>query len=224
VERVYRRDGAGDVAKLGAARRDRSGDHLEGALIGPLAHLAGVFLAEAVEPDRVLGQGEADRRAQDIGPLGVAERLEFAPALAVEELDLLGRLAPALCRPQDVGAQPDRFAGLDIGSHLERKIVTAQLRERARLKQQALVAQLVREIGRACRPQGGERPLGLAVHQVDDREPRRHLRARGALQPVVDLMLQQLGRLVEPRSTATSRSASRRIISSPRRPIGVSSR
>ena len=125
VERVDRRDGAGDVAELGATRRHRGGDHLEGAPIGPFAHLAGIFFAEAFEPDRVLGQREADRRAQDVGALGIAERLELAPALAVQELDLLSRLAPALCRPQDVGAQPDRFAGLDIGNHLERQVVAA---------------------------------------------------------------------------------------------------
>ena len=43
----------------------------------------------------------------------------------------------------------------------------------------------------------GERAVRLAVHQIDDREPGRDLRARGALQAVVDLVLQQFGRLVE---------------------------
>ena len=58
-------------------------------------------------------------------------------------------------------------------------------------------AHLVGEIGGAGRPQRGLRLVRLAVHQIDHRKPRGDLRARGALQPVVDLVLQQLGRLVE---------------------------
>ena len=71
------------------------------------------------------------------------------------------------------------------------------LRQRARLEQQALIAQLVRQLRRCGSPASAERPVGLAVHQVDDGEPGRDLRARGALQPMVDLVLQQLGGLVE---------------------------
>ncbi len=61
------------------------------------------------------------------------------------------------------------------------------------------------------------------VHQIDHGEPRRHLRARRALQAVVDLVLQQLGALVEQidRDQPLGELAD---LSSPRRPIGVSSR
>ena len=69
--------------------------------------------------------------------------------------------------------------------------------QRARLDQQALVAHLVGEIGGARGAQRRLRPVRLVVEQIDHREPGRDLRARGALQAVVDLVLQQLGRLVE---------------------------
>ena len=53
------------------------------------------------------------------------------------------------------------------------------------------------KIGDARRSQRRQRPVGLAVHQIDHGQPRRDLRARRALQAVVDLVLQQLGRLIE---------------------------
>ena len=73
----------------------------------------------------------------------------------------------------------------------------AHVGQRARFEQQALVAHFVGEVGGAGRAQRRQRAIGLVVHQIDDRQPRRHLRARGALQAVVDLVLQQLGGLVE---------------------------
>ena len=42
-----------------------------------------------------------------------------------------------------------------------------------------------------------ERAVGLAPEQIDHRKPARDLRARGTLQAMIDLMLQQRGRLVE---------------------------
>ncbi len=75
--------------------------------------------------------------------------------------------------------------------------MAADVGQRARLEQQPLIAQLVREFGDARRAQRRQRPVRLAVHQIDHRKPGRDLRARGALQPMVDLVLQQLGRLVE---------------------------
>ena len=47
------------------------------------------------------------------------------------------------------------------------------------------------------RAQRRDRPVRLAVAQVDHGKARRHLRAGGALQPLVDLVLQQFGGLVE---------------------------
>ncbi len=160
-------------------------------------HLGRIFAAEPLEAELVLSQGVAHGGAQQIAALRIVERLPVAPALAVEQLDLLGRLAPALARPHDVRAQPDRHALLDIRDDLERDVVPPGIRQGARLEQQALIAQLIRELGGARRIEGGNRPVGLAIHQVDDREPRRHLGARGPLQAMVDLVLQQFGRLVE---------------------------
>ena len=53
------------------------------------------------------------------------------------------------------------------------------------------------KVGGAARAQHLDRAIRLARHQIDDREPHRDLRARRALQAIVDLMLQQLGRLIE---------------------------
>ena len=41
------------------------------------------------------------------------------------------------------------------------------------------------------------RAVRLAVHQIDHRQPRGDLRARRALEPVIDLVLQQFARLIE---------------------------
>ena len=86
---------------------------------------------------------------------------------------------------------------MDVGDDFQRQIVPAGLRQRARFQQQPLVAQFVGEPLGAGRAQRGERAVGLAVHQVDDGEARGDLRARRALQAVVDLVLQQFGRLIE---------------------------
>ena len=85
----------------------------------------------------------------------------------------------------------------DIGDHFERQVVAADVGQRARFEQQPLVAQLVVDSRRCGSRAASRAPVGLAVHQIDDRQPRRDLRARGALQPMVDLVLQQLGRLIE---------------------------
>ncbi len=75
--------------------------------------------------------------------------------------------------------------------------MAAEVGKRARFQQQALVAQIIGQLAAAGRPQGRERAIRLAVHQIDGREAGGDLRPRGALQPVVDLMLQELGRLIE---------------------------
>ena len=129
--------------------------------------------------------------------LRVAQRREIAPALAVEKFDLLGRLAPALRRPQNVGTQADRLTAADIGDQFQRQVVAADIGQRARLQQQPLVAQFIGQIRGARGLQRRQRAIGLAVHQIDDREPGRDLGARGALQAVIDLVLEQFGGLVE---------------------------
>jgi hypothetical protein len=83
------------------------------------------------------------------------------------------------------------------GDHLEREIMAADVGQRARLDHQPRHADLVGEVGGAGGAKHGLRLVRLVVHQIDHREPRRHLRARGALQAVVDLVLQKLGALVE---------------------------
>ena len=64
---------------------------------------------------------------------------------------------------------------------------------------------------------------GLRFIRSIDREPAGDLGTGGALQPVIDLMLQQFGRLVE-QIDPDQPVAEAATISSPRRPIGVSSR
>ena len=110
---------------------------------------------------------------------------------------MLGRLLPVARRPVDVGAQPQQLAALEAGDHLEREIVAADIGQRARLDHQPRHADLVGKVGGAGRAQHRLRLVRLVVHQIDHRKPRRHLRARGALQAVVDLVLQKLGGLVE---------------------------
>ncbi len=68
---------------------------------------------------------------------------------------------------------------------------------RARLQQQPLLAQFARQIGDARGAKRGDGAIGLAAGQIDHGQARRHLRARRALQPVIDLVLQQLGGLIE---------------------------
>ena len=68
---------------------------------------------------------------------------------------------------------------------------------RARFQQQPLLPQFAREIGDARRAQRRDGAVRLAVGQVDHGQARRHLRPRRTLEPLVDLVLQQLGRLVE---------------------------
>ena len=53
------------------------------------------------------------------------------------------------------------LAALEIGDHFEREIVAADVGQRARLDQQALVAHLVGEVGGAGRAQHRQRRSGL---------------------------------------------------------------
>ncbi len=84
-----------------------------------------------------------------------------------------------------------------MGDHFERKIVAAAVGQSARLQQQPLFAQFAGKLGAARFLQGGDRALRLAVHEVDGGKAGRDLGARGAVQAVVDLVLEQFGRLVE---------------------------
>ena len=75
--------------------------------------------------------------------------------------------------------------------------MAADIALRAGLKQQPLRAQFAGEIGDAGGAQRGDREIGLAVGQIDHGELRRDLRARRAFEALVDLVLQELGGLVE---------------------------
>jgi hypothetical protein len=128
LERVDGSRGVGNRGEFGAAGAERRRDHGEGVRVRRLRHLGRIFLAEAVEPEIILGQRIADLGAQDVGALDLVERLPFLPALAVQQLDLLGGFAPALRRPIDIGAQPDGLAAVDIGDDFERQIVPLHIR------------------------------------------------------------------------------------------------
>ena len=112
-------------------------------------HLRGVTLAEAREPERLVAERITDRRAQDIETFGLIERREIAPAVAIEDFDLLCGGPPAPRRPQDIRTQPDRLVGMDIGDEFQRQVMAAGLRQRAGLQQQALIAQLGGQLRRA---------------------------------------------------------------------------
>jgi hypothetical protein len=92
---------------------------------------------------------------------------------------------------------PERHAALEAGDHLEREIVAANVAQRAGIDHQPRHANFVVEVSGTGRAQHRLRLVRLVVHQIDPSKPRRHLRPRGALQAVVDLVLQQLGALVE---------------------------
>ena len=86
---------------------------------------------------------------------------------------------------------------LDIGDDVEREIVASDVALRARLQQQPLLAQFAGEVGDARGAKRGDGAVRLAVGQIDHGEPRRDLRARRALEPMVDLVLQEFGGLIE---------------------------
>jgi hypothetical protein len=79
---------------------------------------------------------------------------------------------------------------------LERDIMASELGQSARLDQQPLIMKLVGDIRGVSAAQSRERLLGFVVHQIDDRQSRRHLGARGALQATIDLIPQKIGRLI----------------------------
>ena len=222
VERIDGGYHARHVAELGTVGAKPRHHHFEGALVCA-AHLGRILLAQPPHAERVVGECETDSGAQDVGPLALVERLENLPALAMEQFDLLRRLLPALGRPIDVGAKPNRLPGFQVGDHLEREIVPADVGQGPALDQQPLAADFVRQVAAARRAQRRLRLHRLVIEQIDHRKPGRDLGARRALQPVVDLMLQQRRRRIE-QVDGHRRSARRRIISSPRRPTGVRSR
>ena len=187
--------------------------------VGRFGHFRRVFSRKRSSPG-VLAERIAELGAQNVGMLDFVERLPILPALAVQQFDLLGGFAPPPGRPSDVGTQSDRLHGLDIADHFQRQSCRP-VSDNARASSNPLAAHLVGQIGGTGGAQRRQRAIGFAVHQIDHRQPRRHLRPRGALQPVVDLVLQQIRGLIE-QVDPTSRSASRRIISSPRRDRGES--
>ena len=75
--------------------------------------------------------------------------------------------------------------------------MAADIALRARLQQQPLLAQFAGEIGDAGGAKRRDGAVGLAVGQIDHGKAGGDLRARRAFQPLVDLVLQQFGRLVE---------------------------
>ena len=75
--------------------------------------------------------------------------------------------------------------------------MTSDVALRARLEQQALLAQFAGKIGDAGRAKRGDGALRLAVGEIDHRQARSDLRTRGAFEPLVDLVLQELGGLIE---------------------------
>ena len=68
---------------------------------------------------------------------------------------------------------------------------------RARLQQQPLLTQFAGEIGDARGAKRRDGAIRLAVGQVDHGETCRDLRPRRALEPVVDLVLQEFAGLIE---------------------------
>ena len=103
--------------------------------VRPLAHLGEIAVPEPGEADRVLAHGIADRGTHDVGALGVGERRKFLPAIAEQQFELFRRPRPFLCRPEDVGSQPDRFAARNIGSDLIGDVMAADLGKRPSFKQ-----------------------------------------------------------------------------------------
>ncbi len=148
------------------------------------------FSRNRARPMRILRQRVADHGADHIALFQRIQRFEVAPAIAVIQFDLLRRLAPPPRRPVDVGAQPDRLAACDIRDDVEREVMAADVALRARLQQQPLLAQFARQIGDARGAKRGDGAVRLAAGQVDHRQPRRHLGARRALEPAIDLVLQ----------------------------------
>src|SRR3954469_12781309 len=127
AERVHCRDRTRNGAEFCAGCFDWRGHHFKGAAVGAITELAGVSLADSLQANRFLTQGIADRGAQDIGPLALAERLETLPPLAIKNFDLLGRVAPALRRPPNIGAYPARFLPSQSRHHFERHVVAAEI-------------------------------------------------------------------------------------------------
>ena len=75
--------------------------------------------------------------------------------------------------------------------------MTADIALRARLQQQALLAQFSGQVGDAGGSKRLDCPIRLAIGEIDHGKARRHLRARGAFEPLVDLVLEQFGGLIE---------------------------
>ena len=84
-----------------------------------------------------------------------------------------------------------------MGDDFEREIVAPEIGQRARFEKQPLIAQFIGEIGGTRGAQDRKRAVGLSVHQINHGQPRRHLRACRALQPVIDLILQKIRSLIQ---------------------------
>src|SRR5262249_39460370 len=123
IERIGRAQRARHIAEFGLGRGRRYRHHIERAPVRSGPHPGRVFAAKPGEADYVIAERIAYAAAQDGDSLLFVERLELTPAIAIEELDLLAGLRPALGRPIDVGAQPDRLGTRYIGDDLDRHIV-----------------------------------------------------------------------------------------------------
>ena len=198
---------------------ERRGDDVESAPVRPLPHLRRILVAPAIEPDR-LGERVPSPHA-DVGPLGSASgvRRSTAPRrFSQSARPRRASAAPSTARPRASARLPGRQVGDDFQRQLRPPVS-----DWARASTISRWVRNRREVAATAGAQHVDGAVGLATHQIDDRKPYRDLRPRGALQAIVDLVLQQLAAWSS-RSTDTSRSASLRIISSPRRPTGVRSR
>jgi flagellar biosynthetic protein FliP len=77
-----------------SVRTEAAGRNLEGAAVGAVRPLGGELLAQPRQPNLVFGECIADAGPQDVGTLQVGERLEALGAIAVQQLDVVGRLLP----------------------------------------------------------------------------------------------------------------------------------
>ena len=109
----------------------------------------GEFFAESTKPERVVGERIAERGAQQVGTLEIVQRLEFLPAVAIKQLDLLGSLAPAFGGPEGVGAHADGLRVVHAGQDVDGHVVAADVVQRTRLHEKALIAQFIGNLGGA---------------------------------------------------------------------------
>src|ERR1700722_2414784 len=129
LEGIYRDGSACDVTEfLGAERRRYD---FKGALVRRLCHLGRVLFMQPRQAEGVLAKRETGRGAQNVGALDTLERLKIVRAFAVIKFDLFGGGGPTARRPEDVGAQANGRATVDMINDLERDIMASELGQSA---------------------------------------------------------------------------------------------